>query len=96
MGDQKMNKRKRYSSEFKAKVALDALKEQKTLSELAHQYQIHSVQISTWKKQLLDGSASIFKNSTNTNQKKQQNLEAHLYQEIGRLKIELDWLKKKL
>ena len=91
-----MNKRKRYSAEFKAKVAVDALKEQKTLSELASQYQIHSVQISTWKKQLLDGSALIFKNSTNNNQKKQQNLEAHLYQEIGRLKIELDWLKKKL
>ena len=91
-----MNKRKRYRAEFKAKVALDALKEQKTLSELANQYQIHSVQISTWKKQLLDGSALIFKNSTNNNQKKQQDLEAHLYQEIGRLKIELDWLKKKL
>lgn len=90
------NKRKRYSADFKAKVALDALKEQKTLSELANKYQIHSVQISTWKKQLLDGSASIFKNSKNNNQKKQQNLEAHLYQEIGRLKIELDWLKKKL
>ena len=91
-----MNKRKRYSADFKAKVALDALKEQKTLNELASQYQIHSVQISTWKKQLIDGSALIFKNSTNNNQKKQQNLEAHLYQEIGRLKIELDWLKKKL
>ena len=90
-----MNKRKRYSAEFKAKVALAALKEQKTLSELANQYQIHSVQISTWKKQLLDGSSSIFKNSNNNNQKKQQDLEAHLYQEIGRLKIELDWLKKK-
>jgi len=91
-----MNKRKRYSADFKAKVAVEALKEQKTLSELANQYQIHSVQISTWKKQLLDGSSSIFKNSKNNNQKKQQNLEAHLYQEIGRLKIELDWLKKKL
>ena len=91
-----MNKRKRYSAEFKAKVALDAIKEQKTLSDLSNQYQIHSVQISNWKKQLLDGSALIFKNSTNNNQKKQQNLEAHLYQEIGRLKIELDWLKKKL
>jgi len=91
-----MNKRKRYSADFKAKVAVEALKEQKTLSELANQYQIHSVQISNWKKQLLDGSALIFKNSTNNHQKKQQNLEAHLYQEIGRLKIELDWLKKKL
>jgi len=91
-----MNKRKRYSAEFKAKVAVEALKEQKTLSELAAQYQIHAVQISTWKKQLLDGAALIFNNSTNNNQKKQQNLEDHLYQEIGRLKIELDWLKKKL
>jgi len=91
-----MNKRKRYSAEFKAKVALEALKEQKTLTELSHQYQIHSVQISNWKKQLIEGSASIFNNSNNNNHKKLQNLEDHLYQEIGRLKIELDWLKKKL
>ena len=90
------NKRKRYSAEFKAKVALEALKEQKTLTELSNKYQIHSVQISTWKKQLIDGSASIFKNSKNSNHNNQQNLEDHLYQEIGRLKIELDWLKKKL
>jgi len=90
------NNRKRYSAEFKAKVALEALKEQKTLTELSNQYQIHSVQISNWKKQLLEGSASIFNNSKNNNHRKQQNLEDHLYQEIGRLKIELDWLKKKL
>jgi transposase-like protein len=91
-----MNKRKRYSAEFKAKVALEALKEQQTLAELSAQYQIHSVQISNWRKQLLDGSAAIFKNSNNNTQKKQQNLADHLYQEIGRLTIELDWLKKKL
>jgi len=90
------NKRKRYRAEFKAKVALEALKEQKTLTELSNQYQIHSVQISNWKKQLIEGSASIFNNSKNNNYRKQQNLENHLYQEIGRLKIELDWLKKKL
>lgn len=91
-----MNKRKRYSAEFKAKVALEALKEQQTLSELASQYQIHAVQIANWKKQLLEGAASIFKNPNNNSHRKQQNLENHLYQEIGRLKIELDWLKKKL
>ncbi len=91
-----MNKRKRYSAEFKAKVALEALKEQKTLNELASRYQLHAVQISNWKKQLLDSAASIFKNSTNHARKKQADLEAHLYQEIGRLKVELDWLKKKL
>ena len=91
-----MNKRKRYSAEFKAKIALEALKEQKTLTELSKQYQIHSVQISNWKKQLIEGSTSIFNNSNHNNHKKQQKLEDHLYQEIGRLKIELDWLKKKL
>jgi transposase-like protein len=91
-----MNKRKRYSAEFKAKVAMEALKEQKSLTELSHHYQIHSVQISNWKKQLIEGSASIFNNPNNNNHRKQQNLENHLYQEIGRLKIELDWLKKKL
>ena len=90
------NKRKRYSAEFKAKVALEALKEQKTLAELSSQYQIHAVQISNWKKQLLEGTALIFTNSQNNNHKKQQNLADHLYREIGRLTIELDWLKKKL
>ena len=65
-----MNKRNRYSAEFKAKVAVEALKEQKTLTELATQYQIHAVQISIWKKQLLDGAAFIFKNSLNNNHKK--------------------------
>jgi transposase-like protein len=90
------NKRKRYSAEFKAKVAVDALKEQKTLSELASQYQLHPVQISNWKRQLLDGSNTIFENSKAKSHKKQSDLEAHLYQEIGRLKIELDWLKKNL
>jgi len=89
-------KRKRYSAEFKAKVALEALKEQKTLSELASHFQLHPVQISKWKKQLLDGSNSIFQNSQTQSHQKQADLEAHLYQEIGRLKIELDWLKKKI
>lgn len=90
------NKRKHYSAEFKAKVALEALREQKTLNELASDYQLHPVQISNWKKQLLEGSSSVFQNSKAKHHKKQNDLEAHLYQEIGRLKIELDWLKKKL
>jgi transposase-like protein len=90
------NTRRRYSAAFKAKVSIEALKEQKTLSELAHQFQLHPVQISKWKKQLLEGSNIVFQNSQTTCHKKQADLEAHLYQEIGRLKIELDWLKKKL
>jgi transposase-like protein len=88
--------RKRYGSEFKAKVALEAIKEQKTLTELSNQFQLHPNQISQWKKQLLDGAQSIFSIRSNNSQRKQQKLEAQLYQQIGQLTVELDWLKKKL
>ena len=88
--------RKRYSAEYKARVALDAAKEQKTLSELSNEFQIHPNQISQWKKQLQDEAKNIFLNKSNNFQKKQQQFEAQLYQQIGQLKVELDWLKKKL
>lgn len=88
--------RKRYSSEFKAKVALEAAKEQKTLTELSNQFQLHPNQISQWKKQLLDEAQSIFAIKSNNSQRKQEKLEAQLYQQIGQLAVELDWLKKKL
>jgi transposase-like protein len=91
-----LSKRRRYSAEFKAKVALEALKEQRTLSELASEYQLHPVQIAQWKKQLIEGSPAIFSSSSNNSRKRQQELQAHLYQQIGQLKVELDWLKKKL
>jgi transposase-like protein len=89
------NPRKRYSAEFKAKVALEAIKEQKTLSELAQQYSVHANQIVQWKKQLLAGSVDVFSNSSKIRHSKQKTLEAQLYQQIGQLKVELDWLKKK-
>jgi len=88
--------RKRYSPEFKAKVALEAAKEQKTLTELSNQFQLHPNQISQWKKQLLDDAQSIFSIKSNNSQRKQQQLEAQLYQQIGQLTVELDWFKKKL
>jgi transposase-like protein len=88
--------RKRYSSEFKAKVALEALKEQKTLSELAQQFQLHPNQISQWKKQLLDNVEQLFLNNSTKSQRKHDQLEAQLYQQIGQLTVELDWLKKKV
>ena len=88
--------RKRYSSEFKAKVALEALKEQKTLSELSQQFQLHPNQISQWKKQLLDNVEQLFLNNSAKSQRKHDQLEAQLYQQIGQLTVELDWLKKKL
>lgn len=88
--------RKRYSSEFKAKVALEALKEQKTLSELAQQFQLHPNPISQWKKQLLDNAEQVFLNNSAKSQRKHDQLESQLYQQIGQLTVELDWFKKKL
>lgn len=88
--------RKRYSAEFKAKVALEATKSQKTLSELSSQYKIHPNQITQWKKQLFDEAAIIFSKKSDKLQQKQQQQEDRLYQQIGQLTVENDWLKKKL
>ncbi len=88
-------KRKRYSAKFKSKVALEALKEQKTMSELSSQYGVHVNQISLWKKQLLIEAENVFSNKRDRKEKEQENLEAELYKQIGQLKVELDWLKKK-
>lgn len=90
-----LRKRKNYSSKFKTQVALESIKEMKTISELATEYGIHPNQISLWKKQLIEGVEDIFiskrKRSDNTTGEN----ESKLYEEIGRLKVELDWLKKK-
>lgn len=86
--------RKRHSAEFKAKVALDAAKEIKTLNELASQYEVHSVQISQWKKQLLENIAGVFSvQKKNVNHAKKFD---ELYRQIGEVTVERDWLKKKL
>lgn len=89
------NIHKRHSSEFKAKVAIEALKNLKTLNELARAYAVHPSQISQWKQQLLEGSKTIFGAQGQNNEKYRQAVESQLYEEIGRLKVELDWLKKK-
>ena len=88
-------KRKIHSPEFKAKVALAAIKEMKTVSELASQYHVHPTQISSWKKQALENLAESFRRGSPAKQKTEQELTSPLYEEIGRLKMELDWLKKK-
>lgn len=86
--------RKRYSAEFKAKVALEAAKEIKTLNELASQYGVHSCQISLWKKQLLESLTEVF----NTQKKRIDHTKKfdELYRQIGEVTVERDWLKKKL
>ena len=88
-------KRRRHSAVYKFKVALEAAKGDQTLSQLAEQFQLHPGQISEWKRQLLDDGASVFQNSRSQKQREQAAQEAELYEQIGRLKMELEWLKKK-
>ena len=89
------NKRKRYNPEFKAKVALAALKNEETMSELAARFGIHPTMIAAWKRALLDGAADIF--DKNQKAKKQtENQVDELYQKIGKLQVERDFLSKKL
>lgn len=87
--------RKRHSAAFKARVALEAAKQTRTLAELSRAFQIHSVQISQWKKQLLDGAESLFRDGRRRDHDENQAIQAELYEQIGRLNMEVAWLKKK-
>lgn len=88
-------KRRQFSGAFKAKVALAALKGQQTVAQLASEFEVHPNQIMQWKKQLHETSAEVFSRSRESRQQDQEALTASLYEQIGRLKMELDWLKKK-
>jgi putative transposase len=90
-----INGRKQHSAELKAKVAIAAIKAQHTASELASMYGVHATQIGVWKKQVLDEVAQLFTNRRSSAVRAQEDLTATLYQQIGQLKVELDWLKKK-
>jgi len=89
-------KRRRFSAEFKAKVALAAIRGDKTTNELASQFEVHPNQIGAWKKQLQEASRTVFGDARSGRRESDEQLVAHLYEEIGRLKVEVDWLKKKL
>lgn len=89
-------KRRVHSASFKGKVAIEALKELKTINELASEYEVQPNQISNWKKQLKEGVPEIFSKRRDKAKEQSNNVEKRLYEEIGRLKIELDWLKKKV
>ena len=89
-------KRKRHSASFKAKVALEAAKQTKTIAELAKTFQVHPVQISQWKKQLLDGAESLFRDGRCREREQEQARQAELFEQIGRLNMEVEWLKKRV
>ena len=89
------NKRRNHSAQFKAKVALAAAKGDKTIAELASEFDVHPNQIAQWKKQLLQSLPELFSRSRHKEKQKQDDLTEYLYQQIGQLKVELDWLKKK-
>jgi transposase-like protein len=88
--------RRRHSSAFKARVALEAVKGQKTLNELGSEFGVHPMQVTQWKRQLLEASPEIFENgSASRREREQEQLVEQLYQQIGQLKMEVDWLQKK-
>jgi transposase-like protein len=88
--------KKRHPAAFKAKVALEAAKQTKTAAELAKTFQVHPVQISQWKKQLLDNIESLFRDGRRRELDEEQTRQAELFEQIGRLNIEVEWLKKRL
>lgn len=87
--------RKTFSSEFKAKVALEAIKGYKSMSELAKEYQVHPNAIGNWKKEALEIFPEIFKNKRGSKTEANAELIDQLYKQIGKQQVELDWLKKK-
>lgn len=89
-------KRNARSASFKAKVALEALRERKTVSELAQQHGVHPTQIHQWRKHLYDRAEDVFEDGrSKVKRDESQRTTQELYEQIGRLKMELEWLKKK-
>ena len=90
------DKRRTFSNEFKTYVALEALKGVKTTAELASAHKTHPSQVTAWKKQLQGSAAELFESGSNASGKNGEELTAPLYEEIGRLKMDIKWLEKKL
>lgn len=89
-------KRRTFTDRFKAEVAIEAIRGMKTLAELATEYQVHPNQISDWKKQLMVCAPELFSRGKKPHARTEEELTAPLYEEIGRLKMDIKWLEKKL
>jgi transposase-like protein len=88
-------KRRTFSASFKAKVAMAAIRGEGTLGELAGRFKVHPNQVATWKRQAVDGLSDVFADGRSKKAREEEEQEARLYQQIGQLQFELDWLKKK-
>ena len=90
-----MKKRRRFTAEFKSKVALEALREQEPIHEIAKRHQIHPTQVAEWKKALMSNASSVFEGTRDKHEEslKQKLKEDRLYKQIGHLKVEVDFLK---
>jgi len=88
--------RRKFSADFKAKVVLEALKEQNTIEEIARKYEVHPNQIHTWKKEFLNSASLVFSSGDRLmeDKKLQEEEREKLYAQIGQQKVEIDWLKK--
>ena len=87
-------KRRQFNSQFKFTVALEAVKGTKTVNQIAGEHNVHPNQVSAWKKQLLADGPAVFSTPSSRDQDEQATREGELYEQIGRLKMELEWLKK--
>jgi len=87
--------RKKYEAALKARIALEAVKGEKTIREISSEYGVHPNQIMKWKQQLLKELPSIFSEDRAKEERGKEDLEAELYRQIGQLKVEVEWLKKK-
>ncbi len=89
------NKRRRFTAEFKARVVRAALREDKTLAALAGQFDVHPNQITEWKRQVLDALPEVFGRRKAADARASEEHEARLYEQVGKLQVELEWMKKK-
>ena len=89
-------KRRSFDGTFKASVALEAVGNQRTVSEIAAEHGVHPNQVREWKKQLLRKSPELFADARKATGDSDEQLSSRLYEEIGRLKVELDWLQRKV